>query len=68
MENPVGILRIIDGNVYLYNTSGQRGRQYYYNGDADRVDFIGEGNVQVQTKSGKVYLVNNSAQIYKIFN
>jgi len=69
MANPVGIVRLIEGNVYLYNMSGQKAFTYYTKGDATRADFMGDdGTVQIQLGNGKVVLVNRSGQLFKTFN
>ena len=69
MANPSGVLRLIEGKVFLYNTSGQKALTYYTKGDATRADFMGDdGSIQVQLSNGKVILINKSCQIYKIFN
>ena len=65
-----GILRLIEGNVVLYNSSNMRVRTYYSGGNATRVDWEDpiKESVQVQLKDGKIILVNQGCQIYKIFN
>jgi hypothetical protein len=62
-----GILRIIEGCVHEYNTSGQKARTFYTKGDADRADWIENEGVQVQLKNGQVILINRNCQIYKRF-
>ena len=69
MANPVGILRLVEGNVFLYNMSGQKAFTYYTRGDATRADFMSnDGTVQIQLGNGKVVLVNRSGQVFKTFN
>jgi hypothetical protein len=67
MANP-GILRLIDGNVFMYNTSGQKAKVFYTKGDATRADWDVNEGIQVQLKDGKVIFINRDCQIYKIFN
>lgn len=64
-----GILKVDKGNVYLINSSGQRGRIYYTKGDCVRADWYEMENesIQLQLKDGKNVLVNKSCQVYKIF-
>lgn len=60
-----GILKIINGGVYEYNSSAQKVLTYYTKGDATRADWIDDkGSIQVQLKDGKVILINRSCQIY----
>lgn len=69
MANPSGVLRLVEGNVYLYNMSGQKAVVYYTKGNATRADWSGDdGSIQVQLSDGKVVFINRSCQIYKIFN
>ena len=67
MANP-GILRLVDGNVYMYNTSGQRAKVFYTKGDATRADWDVNEGIQVQLKNGKVIIINSSGQTVKIYN
>lgn len=60
-----GFLRIIEGCVYEYNTSGQKVRTFYMGGDADRADWIENEGISVMLKNGKIYLINRNCQIYK---
>jgi hypothetical protein len=62
-----GILRIIEGCVYEYNTSGQKVRTFYLGKDAERADWISDEGVQVWLKGGKVYHINRNCQIFKRF-
>lgn len=65
-----GILRVIEGSVYEYNTSNQKVKTFYTKtmGEATRADWIENESVQIQLKDGKVIFVNRNCQVYKIFN
>jgi hypothetical protein len=67
MANPKKYLKLINGNVELHNINGQRLRLFYSKGDATRCDWEDEAKecVQVQIKSGKILLINNSCQVYR---
>lgn len=64
-----GILRVVDGNVILYNTSGQISRIYYNRGDAFTADWYDRQaeSVGVRLKDDRFYIINRSCQIEKRF-
>jgi hypothetical protein len=64
-----GILKIVKGNVELYNINAQRVRIYYSKGDAVRADWYNqkEGSIQVQLADGKVLIINRNCQIIRRF-
>lgn len=57
-----GILKLINGNVYEYNTSGQKTRTFYTKGDATRADWMENESVQVQLSGGKIVIINRNCQ------
>lgn len=62
-----GILRLVEGKVYFYNTSGMMQKIYYTGGDAVRVDWFDKDreSIEVLLKNGKTYIINQAAQIVK---
>lgn len=70
MANP-GVLRIINGDVFLYNENCQKIKTYYFKsskGEATRADWDVNESVQIQLKDGRIIMVNRDCQIYKIYN
>jgi len=62
-----GVLRIVEGKVYFYNTSGMMHKIYYTGGDAVRADWFDKDaeSIEVLLKNGKTYIINQGAQIVK---
>lgn len=62
-----GILRIINGDVKFYNTSGMIHKIYYTGHDATRVDWFDRDkeSIEVLLKDGRTYIINQGAQIIK---
>jgi hypothetical protein len=61
-------LKIINGNVVLYNNSAQAILHYYMKGDAVRADWFEreKGSIEVLTKGGKLLIINRGCQIVRI--
>ena len=66
----LGVLRIVEGKVYFYNTSGQMHKIYYNGGDAVRADWFEKDkeSIEVLLKDGRTYIINQGGQIIKRFN
>jgi len=64
-----GVLRVIDGNVKFYNDASQIQKIYYTKGDAVRADWHDKANesVEVLLKDGRILIINQGAQVVKIF-
>jgi hypothetical protein len=62
-----GYLKLVNGNVFLYNGNAQKIKVYYSGGDATRVDWENKekGIIQVQLKDGRLFIINNDCQITK---
>lgn len=62
-----GVLRIMEGNVRFYNTSGMIHKIYYTGGDATRADWFDRDkeSIEVLLKDGRTYIINQGAQIVK---
>lgn len=65
-----GVLRIIDGNVKFYNESNMIQKIYYTKGDAVRADWHDKDaeSIEVLLKNGKTLIINQGAQIVKIYS
>jgi hypothetical protein len=61
-------LKIINGNVILYNYSAQPILHYYMKGDAVRADWFEreKGSIEVLIKSGKTLIINRGCQVIRI--
>jgi len=57
-------LKVVKGNIELYNMSAQRVKTYYSKRDAIRADWFDEKNesVQVHLSNGKLLIINRSCQ------
>jgi hypothetical protein len=64
-----GVLRVIDGNVKFYNESNMIQKIYYNSGDAQRADWFDRENesIEVLLKDGKTIIINQGAQIVKVY-
>jgi len=64
-----GILRVVDGKVILYTTSGQIEKIYYNGNDAFTADWYDKANesIQVRLKDDRTFIINRAAQIEKRF-
>ncbi len=60
-------LKVENGNVSMWNHMGQKLKTYYGGGDATRADWLDEkeGTIQVQTKGGKLKIVNKMGQVIR---
>ena len=64
-----GVLRVIDGNVKFYNEANMIHKIYYSKGDAVRADWSDKANesVEVLLKDGRTLIINQGAQVVKIY-
>lgn len=62
------ILKLMNGNVYQYNLSGQKINTYYTKGDCILCQWFNEKeeSVLLQLKNGKNLIINKSCQVIKI--
>jgi len=60
-------LKIISGNVILYNRNAQPILRYYTRGDAFRADWFDKANesIEVLTTKGEVLIISKACQIIK---
>jgi len=60
-------LKVINGNIVLFNENAQPINHYYMRGDAVRVDWFDKEkeSIEVLTKSGLTFIINKACQIIK---
>jgi len=62
-------LKIINGDVILYNSAQQPIKRFYTRGDAVRADWFerDKGSIEVLTKNGRTLVINSACQVIRQF-